>query len=197
MSFHSNLTSVQRRELLRLARRTAERELSGSADRHVGERPSVPGRFGGAFVTLYNERRLRGCIGTFAATTNIVSTVESVTRSSLADPRFENEPITGDELPRIDFEISILSDLLVAEDPKSLVVGQHGVKVVIGDRSGCFLPKVGVERGWSAEEFLSHCCSMKAGLPPDAWKNPNCRVYCFEADIFSESAGPGGAIGSH
>ena len=187
MSFVSNLTPIHRRELIRVARGTAERELAGFVDESIPDGPVIPGRFGGAFVTVYNGPRLRGCIGTFAATADIVATVQQVTKSSLTDPRFENEPITREELPRIEFEVSILSDLVAVNDPRSLVIGQHGVKVVLGDRSGCFLPKVGVERGWSAEEFLTHCCSMKAGLSPDAWKSRDCRVYCFQTDTFRES----------
>ena len=187
MSFVSDLTSAQRSELLRMARNTAERALAGLSEAPTPDRPAIPGRFGGTFVTLYHGSRLRGCIGTFAPTTDIVATVEHVTRSSLADPRFENEPITAGELPQLDMEVSILSELASADDPRSLIVGRHGVKVVLGKRSGCFLPKVGAERGWSAEELLSHCCTMKAGLPTDAWKNPDCRVFFFETDTFRES----------
>jgi len=151
------------------------------------DHPKFPGRFGGAFVTFYNGMRLRGCVGTFAPTEDIAETVEQVTIASLADPRFEDDRITAEELPRLDIEVSILSDLVPADDALSLTVGLHGVKVVMGKRAGCFLPKVAVERGWSAEEFLSFCCAMKAGLPSDAWRNPECEVFLFKADAFRES----------
>ena len=51
-------------------------------------------------------------------------------------------------------------------------------------RSGCFLPQVATEIGWNKQEFLSYCCSRKAGLKPDAWKDPETEVYLFTADIF-------------
>jgi AMMECR1 domain-containing protein len=37
-----------------------------------------------------------------------------------------------------------------------------------------------------AETFLSRCCSEKAGLPPDAWRDPNTQVLIFTADIHAE-----------
>ncbi|MDO8632260.1 MAG: AmmeMemoRadiSam system protein A [Phycisphaerales bacterium] len=182
------MTEHEKLDLLRLARRTAGRALQGSpgpAERE--DYPKIPGRFGGAFVTFYNGIRLRGCVGTFAPTQDIAETVEQVTIASLVDPRFEDDRITADELVRLDIEVSVLSDLVPADDPLALIVGVQGVKVVMGRRAGCFLPKVAVERGWSAEEFLSFCCAMKAGLPPDAWRNPECQVFLFTADAFRES----------
>ncbi len=67
-----------------------------------------------------------------------------------------------------------------------MVPGEHGIIVRRGDRSGCFLPKVAGERGWSAEETLSNCCTMKAGLAADAWREPGTEVCLFTADAFDE-----------
>lgn len=175
-----------RRRLLRLARETAARELGAPAGQGE-ERPHIEGTFGGAFVTFWTGRTLRGCIGRFGPTDDIVQTVEEITRASLADPRFVSNPITGAELPATNIEISILSDLEPTGDPLSLIPGTHGIVVHRGERSGCFLPKVASDRGWSAGEFLSNCCSMKAGLPPDAWRQPDTEVLLFTADAFAES----------
>ena len=65
-------------------------------------------------------------------------------------------------------------------------MGKHGVIVKRGSRSGVFLPQVATETGWSKEEFLSTLCSQKAGLPPDAWKDPSTELYIFTAEVFSE-----------
>ena len=51
---------------------------------------------------------------------------------------------------------------------------------------GVFLPQVATETGWSKEQFLSQLCAQKAGLPPDAWKDPNAHLEIFTADVFSE-----------
>ena len=34
--------------------------------------------------------------------------------------------------------------------------------------------------------MLENCCSHKAGLSPDAWRQPGAEVYLFTAAIFSE-----------
>lgn len=183
---HAIESSEQRRQLLQLARDTAQRACAGGRGPDPAE-PDVPGRIGGAFVTLWNGKRLRGCIGTFQASEDIAGTIEEVTRSSVKDVRFTVDPVTAAELAAIDIEISILSDPVVTDDPLSLVPGQHGIIVRRGDRSGCFLPKVASDRNWSAEEFLSQCCTMKAGLPTDAWRDPETEVLLFESQAFSEA----------
>ena len=180
------LSEQQRRELLRWARESAQRILTQSGG-DAAEPPRIEGRFGGAFVTFWSGRDLRGCVGTFASTTDLAATIADVTCSSLADPRFEGDPITAEELPGIEIEVSILTDPQPTPDPLSLVPGTHGIIVRRGARTGCFLPLVASERGWSAAEFLSRCCTMKAGLDADAWRDRETQVLLFTADAFRES----------
>lgn len=179
-------STEQRRLLLQIARQTAHDVLSGAAP-PSRPAPSIEGRFGGAFVTFWAGKRLRGCVGRFGSTDDVVRTVADVTRESLADSRFKSNPITADELSNLEIEISILSDLEPTKEPVSLVCGTHGVLIRKGGRSGCFLPKVATEYGWSAEQFLSNCCTMKAGLPADAWRRPDTTVSLFTAEVLSES----------
>ena len=47
-------------------------------------------------------------------------------------------------------------------------------------RSSVFLPQVPVEQGWDLPTYLREL-AMKAGLPPDGWKNG--RLYRFTAEI--------------
>ncbi|MGD2111065.1 MAG: AmmeMemoRadiSam system protein A [Phycisphaerae bacterium] len=177
---------AEQRELLAHARATAVRALGGTPDRGH-EKPEVTGRFGGAFVTFWKGKTLRGCVGTFSPTSDIASTIADMTRASLSDSRFAANPVTADELQDLEIEISILSDPEVTDNPAALIPGEHGIIVRRGGQSGCFLPKVASERGWSAEAFLSNCCTMKAGLPSDAWREPDAEVRLFTAQAFSES----------
>jgi AMMECR1 domain-containing protein len=55
-----------------------------------------------------------------------------------------------------------------------------------------FLPQVAPEQGWDLAATLTHL-SRKAGLPPDAWKDPRARFTVFEAIVFHEPAGGGSA----
>ena len=139
----------------------------------------------GCFVTLKNQDRLRGCIGQFTSEVPLIElVVEMAKASATGDPRFFADPITADELEQLDIEISVLSPLKLTPEPLDLRLGVDGIYIKRGGASGCFLPQVATETGWSKEEFLSYCCAHKAGLPPDAWKDPKTEVYLFTADVF-------------
>ena len=177
----------ERRALLDVARATVEAEL-GIRKGAPTETCEVGGRFGGAFVTLWGRgKALRGCVGTFVPTEDICATVQDMTRKSLADSRFAASRVTAKDLADLDIEISILSDAGPTSDPLSLIPGTHGIVIRRGHQSGCFLPKVASERGWSAEEFLSNCCTMKAGLPAEAWRKDDTEVLLLTAQVFAES----------
>lgn len=139
----------------------------------------------GCFVTLKNRDKLRGCIGQFTSEGPLIELVSQMAVSSATqDPRFVHDPITPKELDRLDVEISVLSPLKRTNEPLSLRLGVDGIYIKRGYNSGCFLPQVATETGWSKEEFLSYCCSHKAGLKPDAWRNPETEVYLFTAEVF-------------
>lgn len=153
----------------------------------------------GVFVTIesYPDRELRGCIG---FPEPVYPLVEATIRASLAsafeDPRFP--PLTASELKSVVFEVSILTPPQLVkvskptEYPSKIKVGVDGLIVERGFFKGLLLPQVAVEYGWNEEEFLTHCC-LKAMLPPDAWLDPNTKIYKFQAEIFEEEA-PEGSI---
>ena len=97
------------------------------------------------------------------------------------DPRFP--PVTADELPEIKIEISVLSPPKPVKDVEEIKVGRDGLIIRKGWASGLLLPQVPVEWGWSREEFLRQV-SLKAGLPPDAWREAE--LYRFTAQVFGE-----------
>lgn len=137
----------------------------------------------GCFVTLKNGDELRGCIGQFVADRPLIEMVcQMAVSSCLHDTRFDR--ITPRELDELDIEISVLSPMVKTQDPLSLRLGVDGIYITDGHSSGCFLPQVAAETGWSKEEFLSYCCAHKAGLRPHAWKDPEVDVYLFTAEVF-------------
>jgi len=103
------------------------------------------------------------------------------------DPRFP--PLRADELPATQIEISRLSSLCRAV-PEEVVPGRHGACIARGERRGVLLPQVATAYGWDRETFLSQCC-LKAGLPPDAWRDPATELLIFEAEVFGEEEGTG------
>jgi AmmeMemoRadiSam system protein A len=174
----------QRLAVLRIAREVIEAVVRG--ERWTPHKSGDPlfGEKRGCFVTIKNRGRLRGCIGTFQADAPLLKSIECMAEAATRDPRFPFDRITPSELKALDIEISVLSPLKKTSDPLSLELGKHGIYIRGGRRSGCFLPQVATELGWSKEEFLSHCCADKIGLKPDAWKDPETEVLLFTAEIF-------------
>jgi len=137
----------------------------------------------GAFVSLHRHGELRGCIGTFQADHAVARTVrEMAVAAAMRDPRFP--PLSTEELEGLEIEISVLGAPRPAR-AEEVTVGKHGLLVSRAFHRGVLLPQVAIEHGWTSEEFLAHTC-RKAGLPPDAWRDPATRIEVFEAEVFGE-----------
>jgi AmmeMemoRadiSam system protein A len=139
----------------------------------------------GVFVTLHKLGRLRGCMGILDPQLPLADAVrEAALCAASQDPRFP--PVRADELSDLEVEVSILSPPQRMRSLTDLEIGRHGVLVRRGDQRGLFLPQVAVEHHLDRETFLSRCCTEKAGLPPDAWKDPDTEVLIFTAEVLHE-----------
>jgi AmmeMemoRadiSam system protein A len=138
----------------------------------------------GVFVTLHLDGQLRGCVGFIQATRGLYQTVaEAALNAAFHDPRFL--PVSTEEAPRLEVEISVLSPPQPIL-PQEIVVGRHGLVVARGLYRGLLLPQVAVEQEWNAATFLEQTC-VKAGLPTDAWKR-GATLQAFTAEVFGEGA---------
>ncbi|MBU0716687.1 MAG: AmmeMemoRadiSam system protein A [Planctomycetes bacterium] len=173
--------------LLKLARKTVTGQVTGKPREEVDPEslPEQARQDGACFVTLENHGELRGCIGNMVATGPLYDAVTRNGVSACQDGRFRHNPVTARELDDLNIEISYLTPMQRVKDISEIVVGRHGIQMVQGDRRGVLLPQVAYERGWTREEFLEQTCK-KAGLPTDAWKQPDTEIYSFEAEVFSE-----------
>jgi AmmeMemoRadiSam system protein A len=139
----------------------------------------------GAFVTIRVHGELRGCFGYINAYYPLAQSVQEVAvKSALEDPRFEH--IAPDELEAMEVEISVLESPVKVERTDEIEIGVHGLILETRTHRGLLLPSVATEYGWNREQFLNHT-ALKAGLPPDAWKNKNVTIFKFKAEKFSES----------
>ncbi len=178
-----SLTEDERKTLLATARGSIAARFSGARFETPSATPALATPCG-AFVTLKIGGRLRGCIGHIAATAPLVETVRDVALSSaFDDPRFP--PLARGELEKATIEVSVLSPLRRTRDPSEIRVGTHGILLSRGGRSGLLLPQVATEQGWQRDEFLAHTC-RKAGLPDDAWRDPDTSIEIFSAIVFGE-----------
>ncbi len=139
----------------------------------------------GAFISLHRGRELRGCLGRITGDLALGRVVADLAQAVAdSDPRFP--PVAASELAALSIEISVLTPEREVQ-AAGIEVGRHGLIVERGRRRGLLLPQVAAERGWNATMFLEHTC-LKAGLPPDAWREPDTRLSVFEAQVFGEHA---------
>jgi len=137
---------------------------------------------GAAFVCIHKGKDLRGCIGMIEARAPLWETIKRMAvEAAFGDPRFC--AIAGDELDKIDIEISVLTPMRRIGDLSEIEIGKHGLFIRRGIRSGLLLPQVATEHNWNREQFLKWTCN-KAGLPEEAWKDEDVELYVFSADVF-------------
>lgn len=186
------VTESEGAELLRLARAALESWVRDA------RKPSMAlpmrGAFArelGAFVSLHTrDGELRGCIGHMLPGGPLgQEIIDLAIAAGTHDPRFE--PVMPSELPGLVYEISVLSPM-ERVTAKDVVPGRHGVLIRRGPRSGVLLPQVATEHGWDRETFLTHTC-MKAGLPPDAWRDEATEIRVFTAQVLRERRDSSGA----
>ena len=179
------LREEEKSELLALARASAE--CAVRENRAYQPAPSASltlQQERGAFVTLHKAGQLRGCIGYTSVRKPLYQIVrDTAALAALRDPRFA--PVTAEELPELDYEISVLSPLHHLLDPEKVEVGRHGLLIKRGVHEGLLLPQVPVEQGWDRETFLAHTC-LKAGLPADSWRDQDTDIFCFTAEVFAD-----------
>lgn len=191
MGFDHTLDAFEKKELLRIARSTLTEYLFSKQIPPGKPHRKTLTEGAGAFVTLKTaEGRLRGCIGTFSDETPLYRAVqEMAVAAATNDPRFP--PVTEDELEHLRLEISVLSSLKPAT-PEEVVVGTHGLYVTRGFNRGVLLPQVPVELGWDRETFLKEVC-VKAGLPPETYRESGTKLETFTAQVFGEGGEGQGA----
>jgi AmmeMemoRadiSam system protein A len=135
----------------------------------------------GAFVSLYVDEKLRGCIGTFSEEEALYKNVANMAvLSATDDSRFNSIQVS--ELDQLEVEISILTPRQRISDPTEIVLGRHGIYIKHGINRGTLLPQVAVTQNWTVKEFLGNCSKYKAGLGWDGWEAAE--IYTYEAIVF-------------
>jgi AmmeMemoRadiSam system protein A len=176
------LTPQERQVVLDLARQSVDAAAHG----RVVPEPVAEGvlaRRAGAFVSLHRHGDLRGCIGHIDATRTLAHVIsECAAAAATGDPRFDG--VRPAEVPELDIEVSVLSDIEKVTDPETIEVGRHGLIIEQHGRKGLLLPQVATEYRWDRHTFLNQTC-QKAGLPFDAWMK-GASIFRFEADVFGE-----------
>ena len=172
----------ERRRLIELAHQVIDAALAG---KHLGLTPPSEhlAQHRGAFTTLHLHGRLRGCVGYVQPAYPVWRTVaETAIAAAFYDTRFP--PVTAEEAPGLEIEISVLSPAFPIR-PQDIEAGRHGLIVTKDNQRGLLLPQVATEHGWNSEMLLAQTC-MKAGLAPDAWQH-GAELEAFTAEVFGEA----------
>ncbi len=178
------LTIDEKRTLLKIARNSIRKAILGEKPAPLEMDSDIFHQKRGAFVTLHNHGQLRGCVGFIMEVKPLIETIEEMAQAAaLRDSRFE--PVKAEEIDDLDIEISVISPLQEIDDINEIKVGTHGLMIRHGLFSGLLLPQVATQHGWDRQTFLEYTC-LKAGLPTNAWKNPDAKIYIFSAQVFSE-----------
>ena len=151
---------------VRLARKTIEEYI------RKGQKIEVPKELpeemysgkAGVFVSIKEDGKLRGCIGTIQAVQASIAEeiIENAISASTRDSRFS--PIEPDELDRLVISVDVLGSMEPIDSPEELDVKKYGVVVTKGYKRGLLLPNLeGVD---TVEEQIG-IAKRKAGIGED------------------------------
>jgi AmmeMemoRadiSam system protein A len=179
------LTAGQSQRLMDIAREAIRATLANQPPTPLAETDPALLSPAGCFVSLHNHgnHQLRGCIGRLDASGPLAPVVQQTAVGVLRDPRFTAMPVRLEELPQLDLEISVLSPLRPAANPLDFDLQNDGIFLIISNRTGCFLPQVAKQTGWSKEQLLDRLCMEKMQFPARMWQHPAARLQKFTAAI--------------
>jgi len=181
-----NLNEQEKEELLCLAREAIEENVHPKMDRSAKPQGVLAAMEikCGAFVSVYVDSDLRGCIGTFSEDVSLSANVKRMAVSAATtDSRFQ--PVLPEELARLEIEVSVLTPRTRIYDISEISIGQHGIYMIHGNNRGTLLPQVAVSQNWNVFEFLGNCARYKAGIGWEGWKAAE--LYTYEALSFRSS----------
>ena len=91
---------------------------------------------------MHRNGKLRGCIGTLAATRKNVAEeiLQNAVSACSRDPRFP--PVAEAELPGLEISVDVLGELEPIESPDQLDVKRYGVVVSHAYKRGLLLPNL-------------------------------------------------------
>ena len=152
---------------VRLARKTVETYV------RTGEKISVPEGLpeemyadrAGVFVSLKEEGRLRGCIGTISPVQNNIAEeiIDNAVSAASRDPRFH--AVQPEELDQLVYSVDVLGETEEISSEEELDVTRYGVVVSRGYKRGLLLPNM---EGVDTVEDQIAIAKRKAGIPESA-----------------------------
>src|SRR5688500_4715054 len=176
-----DLSAASRSELMDIARGALRAAVEGRESIPTPPTTAELLQPAGCFVSLHEQgtHRLRGCIGRLEASSPLWQVVRETAANVLDDPRFVEERISVADLPLLEIEVSVISPLVPTSPPMSFDLLNDGIYLTCAGRTGCFLPQVARETGWTREQLLDRLCTEKLGIDPRAWRRGDAKLMRF------------------
>lgn len=177
------LDKVEKETLLRLCHHALYKHWGIEDDYTLNDYTRVLDAQVGAFVSVYVQNELRGCIGHMISQKPLYEMVQILAvDAAFYDSRFPK--IKQEERDDVQFEISVLTPMQRVMGSDEVELGKHGIFIKKDLQSGTFLPQVGARNNWTVEEFLGYCSRDKAKIGWEGWREAE--LYTYEAIIFSD-----------
>lgn len=127
----------------------------------------------GAFVSLYKEDELRGCIGTVEAMEEHIGEeiIKNALEAAFFDPRFV--PVEKEELEQLSISVDVLKEKELVESIEDLDPQKYGVVVEHEGKRGLLLPDL---EGVDTPDKQLDIAAKKAGI----MEGEKMKVYRFE-----------------
>jgi len=137
-----------------------------------------------AFVSVYSDGELRGCVGRFERPETLARVVpELAITAARDDPRFQ--PIGAEE--PFELDIHLLTPKKRIREATQMIENEHGAWLEAGPFRALLLPVVWRKYGWGRAEFLK-ALAHKAGVGESVYANSRTRLFVFRGQVITEHA---------
>jgi AmmeMemoRadiSam system protein B/AmmeMemoRadiSam system protein A len=182
-----NLSKQEQLELLRIARASIKEAMAtGRALDATTNKASLLVKHP-VYIKLIKNGDMRGTYGLIDGGLPLYQAIAEIApAAAFRDTRFS--PVSMDELPYLDIEIVILTNMTPITEIDQIQLSERGFIVKRGNRQGITLPAEMMNKAWTKEQMLEDLCANKAGLARDAWRDQRTKLYSFEVVTIREDA---------
>lgn len=181
-SLSFQLSPEHQAELL-ISARFALDQYQQTGKQHFQPHSSEPSLLqrGRAFVTLYSQGAVRGCVGCFENTLALADSVPRLAIAASQDRRFgrssEDEPLK--------IEVHVLTPPRRITSASQIRIGEHGTYLNVGGRKGLLLASVASRYGFTPRQFMSEL-ARKAGVSDSVYSGGGWELSVFCDQSFEE-----------
>lgn len=178
------VTEQNQKKLIKHALLVIENYLQSKEYIYDVPKTTILGKKHGIFLTIFVDDKLRGSLGYVDSEQCVMESVAELAKA-LCEGSDRYQKLEKFELPYLNLQINILSELHQIYQKEEIDIGKHGLYVNHPDGEGLLFPQNAIDLNYDQVIFLNEVCH-KAGLPSFTWEDDECKVYTFETIVFSD-----------